>query len=206
MHEEQESDASQPIASMVGEKMALGPLRRELIPTYQRWMNDPVVQANAQPVPAPWTVERTTRWVDGILNAERSYAFTIYTLPDYQPIGTTRLGGVDFRNRSAEFDIAIGESDNRGQGYGTEATRLLLDYAFRILGLRNVMLAVAANNRAGIRAYQRAGFKEIGRRRQCWLVDEEFWDLIFMDCLASEFTGPAQATTVVPPPPEGTKG
>lgn len=203
MDAEQESDGSQPMVTIVGEKVVLGPFRRELIPAYQRWINDPVVQANAQPVPAPWTVERTTKWVDGIVNAERSYAFTIYTLPDYQPIGTTRLGGVDFRNRSAEFDIAIGESGNRGQGYGTDATRLSLDYAFRILGLRNVMLAVAANNRAGIRAYQRAGFKEIGRRRQCWLVDGEFWDLIFMDCVVSEFAGSMQANAVVPDPHEG---
>ncbi|MFP5354372.1 MAG: GNAT family N-acetyltransferase, partial [Gemmatimonadota bacterium] len=40
------------------------------------------------------------------------------------------------------------------------------------------------------RAYEKAGFTEIGRRRQClWLAGRP-WDLIYMDCLATEFTSP----------------
>ena len=46
----------------------------------------------------------------------------------------------------------------------------MLDYAFTALGLHNVMLTIHEYNLAGRRAYEKAGFKEIGRRRQCrWL-------------------------------------
>jgi hypothetical protein len=56
---------------------------------------------------------------------------------------------VDHRNRSATFGILIGEPECRGKGYGTETTRLMLDYAFTALGLHNVMLTVFEFNPAG---------------------------------------------------------
>ena len=51
------------------------------------------------------------------------------------------MKAIDRRNRTATFVIFIGETKARGQGYGTETTRLVLDYAFTALGLHNVDLA-----------------------------------------------------------------
>ena len=45
-------------------------------------------------------------------------------------------------------------------------------------------------NPAGIRAYQKAGFKEIGRRRECRMMGSKLWDEVHMDCLSSEFESP----------------
>ncbi len=45
-------------------------------------------------------------------------------------------------------------------------------------------------NPAGIRAYEKAGFKEIGRRRECRMMGGKLWDEIHMDCLSSEFESP----------------
>lgn len=67
--------------------------------------------------------------------------------------------------------IFLGEKDEWGKGYGTEATRLMLDYVFTALGLHNIMLKAFGYNERGIRAYRRAGFKEIGWRREAhWLA------------------------------------
>ncbi len=63
----------------------------------------------------------------------------------------------------------------------------MLDYAFTTLGLLCVMLRVYEYNLAGLRAYRKAGFSEIGRRRECHWRGGRFWDAIYMDCLASEF-------------------
>jgi RimJ/RimL family protein N-acetyltransferase len=67
---------------------------------------------------------------------------------------------------------------------------LLLDYAFSVLGLHNVMLDVAGYNERAIRAYRRAGFREIGRRRQSYRLGDRVYDQVFMDCLATEFESP----------------
>jgi hypothetical protein len=66
----------------------------------------------------------------------------------------------------------------------------MLDYAFAVLGLQSVMLTVAEFNPAGIRAYQKAGFREFGRRRQCRWMGGQLWDDVYMDCLAPEFNWP----------------
>ena len=71
-----------------------------------------------------------------------------------------------------------------------ETTRLVLDYGFTALGLHNVMLVVDSYNERGIRAYTRAGFKTIGRRREAHRLGGRPFDLILMDCLASEFQSP----------------
>ena len=44
-------------------------------------------------------------------------------------------------------------------------------------------------NPVGIRAYQKAGFKEIGRR-ECRKMGDKLWDEVHMDCLSSEFESP----------------
>jgi RimJ/RimL family protein N-acetyltransferase len=65
--------------------------------------------------------------------------------------------------------------------------RLLTGYAIRELGMHNVQLRVFAFNHAGIRAYEKAGFREYGRRRGAWRRDGRRWDIVFMEVLASEW-------------------
>jgi RimJ/RimL family protein N-acetyltransferase len=74
----------------------------------------------------------------------------------------------------------------------------MLDYAFSALGLHNVILTVFEFNPAAIRAYNKAGFKEIGRRRECRLMGGKLWDEIYMDCLSSEFDRPVTQSSDPP--------
>jgi RimJ/RimL family protein N-acetyltransferase len=63
------------------------------------------------------------------------------------------------------------------------------------------MLTVAEYNLAGRRAYEKAGFKEMGRRRQADRMNGVVYDEIYMDCVASEFTSPVLAKIFVPDEP-----
>lgn len=156
----------QPIINVLGERVALGPHCRELLPTYLRWINDfTALRTLGAVAPRPTTLEQEAIWYDG--QSANEVRFTIYERAAWRPIGTTALHSIDHRNRAAVFGIHVGESDARGKGFGTEATRLTLDYAFAALGLHSVMLTVAEFNFAGRRAYEKAGFTEFGRRRQC---------------------------------------
>jgi RimJ/RimL family protein N-acetyltransferase len=179
-----------PRRNIAGRVVSLGPLRRDLVPLYQRWINDFGTQSTLGGPPVPRTVEQELERYRQLTAAEDSAQFTIYERATDRPIGITELQEIDRRNRTATFVIFIGEADARGRGYGTEATRLVLDYAFTTLGLHNVILTVVAFNAAAIRAYERAGFRASGRRRECRLVGGRRWDDIYMECLASEFVGP----------------
>ena len=139
----------EPILNVEGERVALGPLRRDLLLRYQRWINDLGTMRTLGLAPLPMTSEKEQDWYDRQSKAEEDAPFTIYERETLRPIGNTGLHGVDHRDRSATFGILIGEPDCRGKGYGTETTRLMLDYTFTALGLNNVMITVFEFNSAG---------------------------------------------------------
>jgi RimJ/RimL family protein N-acetyltransferase len=198
---QQADPAAPPIVNIAGDRVALGPLRRDLIPLYHRWFNDFAVRRTRVRAPRPTTLEAQERDYDALATSTDRHTFTVYDLATWQPIGDAALQGIDHRHRSAFFAITIGEAAYRGRGYGTETTRLVLDYAFTALGLRSVKLEVAEFNLAGLNAYRRAGFREVGRWRQSWLLDGRLWDIICMDCLATEFTSPVLSRIFVPDEP-----
>jgi RimJ/RimL family protein N-acetyltransferase len=187
---ESPSGADPLIVNIRGGSVALGPLRRDLLPLYQRWINDFTAMRNLGLPPRPMTMEAETRWYENLSQQSDEAAFTIYERATLRPIGTTGLHRIDYRNRRATFGIMIGEADARGRGYGTEVTRLMLDYGFTALGLHSVNLLVFEYNLAGRRAYEKAGYREYGRQRQAHLMGGRWWDIIHMDCLATEFASP----------------
>lgn len=196
------TDNEQPIINIVGGKVALGPHRRELLPLTQRWINDfTALRTLGALPPGPSTVESQEQYYDRVTAATAPPFFIIYERVTWRPIGSTGFHDVDHRNRSAIFGILIGEPGARGKGYGTETTRLMLDYAFTALGLHSVMLTVAEFNQAGRRAYAKAGFREFGRRRECRWLAGRLWDEIYMDCLATEFASPVLAEILTPDQP-----
>ncbi len=190
-------DSEQALVNIVGEKVALGPLRHDLIPTYCRWHND-LSTSRTLGLSWPTTMEQEEDSFERSQSGSQRVDFTVYEVSSMRPIGTTSLLGVDERHSRADFGIIIGEANARGKGYGTEATSLTLDYAFNALGLTNVMLTVYEFNRAGIAAYHRAGFKDIGRRRHCSRLGTRLWDLVYMDCVAEEFESPVLAKQFLP--------
>jgi diamine N-acetyltransferase len=113
-----------------------------------------------------------------------------------QPLRAGRAAA--HRDRRAEFGILLGEAEYRNRGYGTEAARLVLDYAFTAAGLHNVILSVFEFNRAAVRAYEKAGFREIGRRREAHFAAGEWWDEVLMDCLSTEFESPVLRQRLAP--------
>lgn len=180
-----------PIITVVGEKVALGPLRREVIvPLGLKWLNDlEVTRSLGVAGSRPLTLEAEETWYDRASRSERDVLFMVYEKATLRVIGSTSLSRIDQFNRTAEFGILIGEKDCWGKGFGTETSRLMLDYAFNVLGLHNVMLRVFSYNQRGIRAYTRAGFKMIGRRREAHRVGSQSFDELLMDCLSTEFQG-----------------
>jgi diamine N-acetyltransferase len=170
--------------------VALGPLSREHIPLYLRWINDFGTTRTLGVPPRPMTLEQETAWYEHAAVDDAWVGFTIYERSSGRAIGNCGLHEVDLANRRTVVGIMIGEPDARGRGYGTEAMRLLVDYAFTALGLHSVMLMVFEYNIAGRRCYEKVGFREIGRRRESRWYNGRFWDEIHMDILTTEFTSP----------------
>lgn len=102
-------------------------------------------------------------------------------------VGACSLQHIDLRNRHAELGIFMTAHEWRGQGYGTEAVRLLLNYAFEVVRLEKIYLGVYDFNEAGLRSYERVGFRYEGRLRQMLHYQGRYWDEWPMRILRTEW-------------------
>lgn len=102
-------------------------------------------------------------------------------------IGTIALHNVSEKNRSAEFGIFIGDKKYWGQGFGTEAGKLLLHYAFCTLKLHRVYLSVIGFNIRAIKSYEKIGFSVEGKEREHFFRNGYYHDKIIMGILKNEF-------------------
>jgi RimJ/RimL family protein N-acetyltransferase len=150
------TDLDAPIFNIEGELVALGPLRREHTPLYLRWINDFSTTRTLGVPPRPMTLEQETAWYEQAAVDGARIGFTIYERATGRAIGNCGLHEVDLANRRTVVGIMIGEPEARGRGYGTEAMRLLLDYAFTVLGLHSVMLTSSSTTAPAAGATRRS--------------------------------------------------
>jgi diamine N-acetyltransferase len=186
---------SEPDLLIASKRVALGPLRPDLAELYGRWVNQAEVRFGLE-YPGVATPESERSWVEEHTKAAaerepKSVMFTIYDLSDRAPVGTCGLFGISHLQGAGRLGISLGE--RRHQGLGSAATRLTLDWAFHVLGLHNVMLEALAWNTGAIRAYEKAGFRRIGVRRQAAMSRGERADVVLMDAVPADFGASAIA-------------
>ncbi len=120
-------------------------------------------------------------------DGDNEYLFAIHGLVDDRLLGFVDVTVTHWAHGDAFLGIGIGERADWGKGYGTDAMRVMLRYAFRELNLHRVSLTVFEYNPRAIRCYQKAGFVEEGRLRG-WLNREgRRWDMIHMGILREEW-------------------
>ena len=113
--------------------------------------------------------------------------FLIRTLAGDQPIGFIALEPPDWQHGDAIVGVGIGAREFWGNGYGTDAMRVMLRYAFTELNLWRVTLDVFEYNERAFKSYLKAGFVLEGRQRQALRRDGQRWDLIYMGILREEW-------------------
>lgn len=99
-------------------------------------------------------------------NSAQGTAWAIHENTSGQLIGTTAITEVDETRGDCLFRIVIGEKSAWGNGYGTEATRLVVAEAFERFKLQAVNLEVFEHNERAQRSYVKVGFQETGRTEE----------------------------------------
>ncbi|MCA1568733.1 MAG: GNAT family N-acetyltransferase [Chloroflexi bacterium] len=172
-----------------GEQVFLRAAERDDLPLFVRWFNDADVLRNLA-MHAPMSDASEAAWFDRMLAAQGTtdYHFVICRLSDARPIGTIGLHGLDLRNGSAEFGIAIGEKTEWSKGQGTDALRAICDFGFGELRLERISLTVYAGNERARRAYEKAGFVHEGTLRRAHFARGSHHDAHVMSLLRDEWS------------------
>ena len=139
--------------------------------------------------PRLFSEKKVKEWLEKDLEKPRSdeMYFAIRTLEDDILIGFIGLFNLLMHHGDALVAIALGEREYWGKGYGTDAMRVMLSYAFNELNLRKVGLIVFEYNPRAIRSYEKVGFRHEGRIRGAMLREGRRWDWLFMGLMREEF-------------------
>jgi RimJ/RimL family protein N-acetyltransferase len=177
---------------LIGKRIRLRAAEKTDIDVFYQWVNDPEVTENLTLV-FPMSRVEEERWYENMLQQPPSkHVMVIETQDDQQAgdwraIGNCQFISIDWRNRSAELGIMIGEKSLWNQGYGTETMRTLLQHGFETLNLHRIWLQVYAKNQRGIRAYEKAGFVHEGIFRQAHYQHGKYFDVQVMSVLKDEW-------------------
>jgi RimJ/RimL family protein N-acetyltransferase len=159
----------------------------ENLDAFQRWYADPEIARLARYQQTPMRPAEIDRFFATRIVGSDALAMAIHEAATDRLIGTCAFSQLDGDNGSTLFHITIGEKDAWGKGFGTEATRLMMDHAFGTLRLHRIALFVFEFNERAIRAYRRNGFVLEGRSRESIHRDGRWWDELAMSALESDW-------------------
>lgn len=170
----------EPVIFLEGEKVILSPLEEDDLYSIQKILNSPDVRKNlAERFP------RNRLMLKDLitLNKEKKGVFLkIVEKESFKIAGIISLSDFNWPNRRAMLSIALGKDFQR-KGYGTESTKMLVDYGFKNLQLHKISLEVYEFNKEAIKMYERLGFVKEGHYRKHSFKDGKYVDLIFMSLL-----------------------
>jgi RimJ/RimL family protein N-acetyltransferase len=168
-----------------GTEIILRALEHDDLPHFVNWINDPEIR-HFMAMRYPLSMAEEEKWWQGFQEREDDYIFAIEA-PDGNYIGNIGLHAVERENRQALLGIIIGNKAYWGRGYGTDAVRCMLRWAFEHLNLNRVYLTVYAYNKRAIRCYEKSGFRHEGVKRQAKYSAGKYHDELMMGILRQEF-------------------
>ncbi|MBD3162985.1 MAG: GNAT family N-acetyltransferase [Candidatus Eisenbacteria bacterium] len=173
---------------LIGERVLLRPIEESDAETYARWINNPEIRRYLL-VRFPMSVREEKKWIESLSDGgtRRDVALAIERKNDQKHIGSVGLHEIDWIHRRAMTGSFICPPSLRGKGYGTEAKKLLLDYAFGELGLRSLYAFALEGSEASMRALEKQGYRRGGVFRKAHLVKGEWVDGIYYDILLEDW-------------------
>ncbi|NMD26692.1 MAG: GNAT family N-acetyltransferase, partial [Chloroflexi bacterium] len=161
--------------SIYSERLRLRAAERTDIPMFVRWISDPEITEHLL-LRLPMSLAEEEHWFESMIArpaAQHVYVVEAKLAPapgsdeaQWLPIGNTSFIDILEIDRCAEIGIMLGEKTWWNKGYGTETMRAMLRHGFETLNLHRIWLQVYANNKRGVKAYEKAGFRHEGMYRE----------------------------------------
>ena len=116
------------------------------------------------------------------LYADKQVRLMMELRTTHETVGAIDLFNFEPLHRHAEVGIAVLQA-HQGKGYATEALQLLCDYAFRFLGMEQLVAHIASDNTCSMQLFSTCGFTPCGTLKRWWNVEGTFKDVTLMQQL-----------------------
>jgi len=181
-----------------GQDIRFGPIDHEKDPEIEsKWTHDSefmrLMEVNpARPMSAAMIKKQYEKLEKQVEEKKNLYYFTIRAKADDRLIGKAAVQWIEWTNGNGFLELGIGAAEERGKGYGTQALRLLLRFAFAELNLFRVSAIVPEYNEGAIALLKKFGFVQEVCRRQSLERDGRRWDLLIFGLLNDEWRNQAE--------------
>ena len=173
-----------------GNRIRLTALKKEDLPAIARWQQNTDFMRFFDAMPAyPKSEQALEEWLQARHKAHDAFLFAVRPVDGEALIGYLELDDILWAHRVGWVSIAIGDPSYWGQGYGTEAMRLLLHFGFDELNLRRVQLTVFSYNERALALYEKLGFEREGTFREFLQRDGRLYDMYLYGLLRREWDG-----------------
>ncbi|MFH1454214.1 MAG: GNAT family protein [Armatimonadota bacterium] len=173
---------------LLGEKVRLWTLEREDLLKFYIWVNDPNVVYMAGLHPLPKSFQEVQMWYDSIMRSPNQRIFAIKT-QENEHIGSIELVDIDLRCRKCEMGIFIGDPDYLDKGYGYDAVKVMLNFAFKQLNMNRVAVRVIDYNTKAMEFFKGLGFKSEGVMCQDYFANGAYYNVHIFGLLAKGWKG-----------------
>jgi len=175
-----------------GELVRLAPLDLEKdAETLSKWTHDPEYLRLSDADPArplsPGQIKKKLEEMEKEAEKRNQFNFAIRARSDDRLIGLARLRRIQWTHGVATLELSIGRPEERGQGYASEALRMILRFAFDELNLHRIGVDTFEYNAGALRFLERHGFVVEVRRRQAINRDGRRWDALMLGLLRDEW-------------------
>ncbi len=156
-------------------------------PTLSRWTHDAEFMQllGSEPVRPLALSQIRKAYEPG--EGEAPFRFLIQARVARATVGFIRLQSVGWSHGFSALEMGIGEPAERNKGYGSEALRLMLRFAFDELNLHRVGAVVPGYNEGALRFFRRSGFVVEARRREALHRFGLRWDAVHLGMLSSDW-------------------
>ncbi len=175
------------------ERLILRPLKDSDAKSVQENINNLEISKWLLVVAYPYKLKDAKWWVDNNKKKWKSkkledYSFGIELKEEKKIIGGMGLHNVKKDQGTAELGYWIGAKYHR-KGYGSEALRAVLDFAFKKLKLRRVEAGVFVGNPSSGKLFEKFGAKQEGikRRAKVCKADGKIKDELIYGLLKEEY-------------------
>lgn len=126
---------------------------------YKGWENDPDIYMDMDLFePYQYNENAVNRYFDSKQDSSR-VLFAI--MKDDKPIGEIQLKQINYKSKECTLSIHMQNDDVKGHGYGSCAERLILQYAFNVLGMVAVNADTVIKNTRSQHVLEKVGFQYI---------------------------------------------
>ncbi|RPJ23305.1 MAG: N-acetyltransferase [Chloroflexi bacterium] len=170
-----------------------GPIDHEKDPEIEaKWTHDSefmrlMETSPARPMSAAMIKKQYEKLEKQIEEDKNLYHFMIRAKADERLVGKASIQQIEWTNGNAFIRIGIGAAEDRRKGYGTQALRMLLRFAFAELNLFRLTAIVPEYNEGAVALLQKFGFMQEVCRRKSLERDGRRWDLYVFGLLNDEW-------------------